>query len=61
MRHVQGLSVKGVNYLKRKLSGCNYLGAIFLGGDCLGVIAQEYLSGGNCPGGNYLRWELHEE
>ena len=41
----------------RKLSSCNYLGAIFLGGNCtgggggvnfMGAVAL----GRNCPGGN---------
>ena len=31
---------------------CNYLGAIFLGGDYTGVIAQE----GNCPEGNFAKF-----
>ena len=44
MGDVQGSSVQGVNYPRRKLTRCNYLGAILLGE--------------NCPGGNYLRWEF---
>ena len=42
MADVQRSSVLGVNYSKRKVSGCNYLGAIFLGENC---------PGGNCLGG----------
>ena len=45
MGDVRGSSVLGVNYPRRKLSGYNYLRAIFLGGNC---------TGGNCPGGNCL-------
>ena len=48
-----------VNYPRRKLPGCNHLGAIFLGGTSPGC---------NCTGGNYLRrggncprWELSRE
>ena len=44
MGDVQGSSVQGVNYPRRKLTRCNYLGAILLGE--------------NCPGGSYLRWEF---
>ena len=59
MGDVQGSSVQGVNYPRRKLSGCNYLGAIFLcencsGGNCLGAVCQ----GGNCLGGQLSRGEL---
>ena len=36
--------VQGANYPRRKLSGCNYLGAIFLGENC---------PGGNCLGGGW--------
>ena len=40
------VDVQGVNYPRRKLPGCNHLGAIFLGGTSPGC---------NCTGGNYLR------
>ena len=61
MGDVQGSSVHGVNYPRRKMSRCNYLGAIFLGGNC----PEGNCSAGNCPrwelcgrGANYPRWEL---
>ena len=44
--------VQGINYPRRNLYGCNYLGAIFLGVNCPGE------GGGNCPEGNCRRWEL---
>ena len=55
--------VQGANYPRRKLSGCNYLGAIFLGencpgGNCLGGVVRgvnclgAVVLGGNCPGEN---------
>ena len=50
MGDVQGSSLQGVTYPRRKFSGCNYLRAIFLGGNCPGVNCTE----GNCPGGNCL-------
>ena len=53
MGDVQGSSVKGINYRRRKLSGCNYLGAIFLSENCPGVIVRRAIMlGSNCPGGN---------
>ena len=65
MGDVQGLSVQGVNYLRRNLSRCNYLGAIFLGGNwprnnCPGAIVLggvqwelAIILGGNCSGGQF--------
>ena len=47
MGDLQGSSVQGVNYPGRRLTRCNYLGAILL---------DE-----NCPGSNYLRWEFSGE
>ena len=52
MGDIQGSSVLGVNYSRRKLPGCNYQGiivweAIALGGYCPGE--GEQLLGGNCP------------
>ena len=64
MGDVQGLSVQGVNYHRRKLSECNFLGATFLGGNCPGDICLGAIAlGGNCLGGNCLegncpRWQL---
>ena len=61
MGDVQGSSVKGINYRRRKLSGCNFLGAIFLsencpGSNCPGVIVRRAIMlGSNCPGGNCPR------
>ena len=55
MEDVKGSSVQGVNYPRRKLSGFNYLGTIFLGANCLrdncpGVIVWgAIILGGNCP------------
>ena len=53
------------------MSRCNYLGAIFLGGNCpegncsAGICPRRELCGrgaiilgGNCPGGNCPRWKL---
>ena len=61
--------VQGVNYQRRKLSGCNYLWAVFLGGNfprgnctrgnCPGffsggtIMMGAIILGGNCPGGNF--------
>lgn len=64
MGDVQGSSVHGVNYPRRKMSRCNYLGAIFLGGDCPegncpgGNCQGDNCLGGNHPVDNYPRWEL---
>ena len=49
MGGVRGLSGHGFNYNWRKLSGCNYLGATFLSGNCpgaivWGIIVREQLS-----------------
>ena len=35
-----GVICPGVNYPRRILCGCNYLGAIFLGGNCTRVIVR---------------------
>ena len=44
--------IQGVNYHRRKLPGCNYLGAIFPDGNCLGVIIWgAIVLGGHCPRG----------
>ena len=62
LEDVHGSSVLGVNYPRRKLSGYNYLGAIFLGGNCTGgnypgvivwgtVVRGATVLGGNCRGG----------
>ena len=59
MGDVHGSSVLGVNYPRRKLSVCNYVGAIFLGGNSAGVKGPESTClRGNCPGDNCPRWEL---
>ena len=59
------LSLQGVNYPRRKLFGCNYLGTIFLSGNCPGENCPGTIDqgggnclGGNCPSNNYPRWEL---
>ena len=49
-----GVICHGGNYPRRKLSSCNYLWAIFLGGNCTGVNCP----GGDCLGDNCLTWEL---
>ena len=47
MGDVQGSSIQGVNYPRRKLSECNYFGAIFLGGNCSGAfVTGEIVQGG---------------
>ena len=58
MADVHGSSVLGVNYPRRKSSVSNYLGAIFLGGNCTGgncpgekLSGGSVVLGGNCPGG----------
>ena len=48
-------SVHGVNYPRRKLPRCNYLGTIFLGGNCPGLNCLR----GNFLKGNYPRLQLH--
>ena len=59
MWDIQRSSVLGVNYPRRKLSGCNYLVAIFLGGNCLGEIVQEaFVLVGQLSGGKLSREEL---
>ena len=58
---MQGLSVQWVSYSKWKLSGCSYLGASFLGGNCLGWGGNcpgTIILGENCPGGDCPRWQL---
>ena len=60
MGDVQGSSVLGFNYPRRKLTRCNYLGAILLGENCPGAIIlggnfPGEFSGGNCPEGNCAR------
>ena len=59
-----GVICPGGNYPRRKLSGCNYLGAIFLGGNCArgalvhGVIVWEQLSWGKLSLVGIVRGEL---
>ena len=61
MKDRKGVICPGGHYPGRKLSGCNYLVAIFLGGHCPGVVVRvvivwrqivwgEIILSGNCPG-----------
>ena len=52
MGDIQGSSVRGVNYPRRKLPSCNYLGEILLGANCPG--GEAIALGGNCLGSNLL-------
>ena len=49
-------SVLEVNYPRRKLSGCSYLRAIFLGGNCTVGIIQEELAGGQLSLVAIVQW-----
>ena len=41
MGNILGSYIEGVSYSRRKLSGCSYVGAIFIRGNRPGVIAGE--------------------